>query len=257
MHVALTGAASGIGAATLARLNADGHRVTVFDIAEPAAAADWIAVDLFDMAAISDAAARANGPFDALINNAGLPPREGNAVEVLSVNVFGMIAMADALIPKMSPGGAIVSTASRAGSAWAENIDQVTALLALPGPEALAGFIAAHDIDPLRAYHLSKEAVIVWTVTQTAALLERGLRANTVSPAAVETRILEDFKAAMGDRATRGIAMAGRASSPEEIAELIVFLAGPESSWIRGTDITIDGGVSAMVAAEKLGFGPT
>ncbi len=257
MHVALTGAASGIGAAVLARLTDAGHRVTVFDIAEPEGAADWIAVDLSDMDAIKAAAARVDGPLDALINNAGLPPRAGNAALVLTVNVFGMVAMAEALIPKLSPGGAIVSTASRAGNDWAGNLAQVRALLALPGPEALAGFIVAQDIDPLRAYHLSKEAVIVWTMARTKALLGRGLRANTVSPAAVETGILKNFKAAMGDRATKGIAMAGRAGRPEEIADLIVFLAGPESGWIRGTDVTIDGGVSAMVAAEKLRFGAT
>ena len=80
MKVALTGGTSGIGAAVAAELTAKGHSVTVFDIHEPQANADhWIRVDLSDFAAVDAAIEAADGPFDALINNAGLPPRDGLA----------------------------------------------------------------------------------------------------------------------------------------------------------------------------------
>jgi len=252
MDVAMTGAASGIGAAVLARLTAAGHRVTVFDVADPGPGADWIPVDLSDPAAIAAAAATANGPFDALILNAGLPPRPGNAVLCLTVNVFGLTRMAEALMGRLAPGASIVSTASRAGEHWRDNLAEVKALLALDGPEALPAFVASRTIDPLRAYCLSKEAVVVWTLRQTEPLLARGMRANCVSPSAVDTPILGDFITALGERAEKSLARVGRPGTADEIAALIVFLAGPDSGWIRGQNLAIDGGMTAIAATDAL-----
>ena len=77
MRVALTGAATGIGAGITFRLKRDGHDVTALDIPNPGENLDrWIEADLSDPDSIS-AAIDAAGPFDALINNAGLPPRDG------------------------------------------------------------------------------------------------------------------------------------------------------------------------------------
>jgi len=104
----------------------------------------------------------------------------------------------------------------------------------------------------VRAYDLSKEAVIYWTKRATPRLRTRGLRANTVSPAAIETRILPDFEKAFGERATRGIALAGRAGTPDEVADVVVFLVRPESAWIRGVDLEVDGGLAAQLEIEKL-----
>ena len=126
--------------------------------------------------------------------------------------------------------------------------------MALPGPDAVARFVEERDMDPLRAYALSKEAVIAWTVAQTEAWITRGLRGNTVSPAAVGTGILDDFIAAMGERVAKNIARAGRPGTAEEIASVLVYLAGPESGWIKGQDITVDGGMSAFAMADGLGL---
>ncbi|MDF0599759.1 SDR family oxidoreductase [Psychromarinibacter sp. C21-152] len=255
MQIALTGAASGIGAATVGRLKAAGHHVTAFDIAEPAGVDRWLPVDLSDMDAIADATAQVAGPFDALILNAGLPPRADNAVELLTVNVFGLMAAARALEPKLAPGASIVATASRAGEHWRQNLPQVKALMGLTGPAALPDFVAANQIDPLRAYCLSKEAVVVWTLRQTERLLAKNMRANCVSPSAVDTPILGDFKAALGERAAHSLARVGRAGQPDEIAALIAFLAGPESGWVRGQNVTVDGGMTAMALCDELGLG--
>lgn len=252
MHVAITGAASGIGAAAARRLSDAGHRVTVFDISRPPLADTWHRVDLSDMDAAAAMADAAPGPFDALILNAGLPPRPGNAVPLLTLNVFGFLASARALEPLLAPGGAIVSTASRAGEHWRDNLGQVQALLALPGPAALPGFVAENGIDPLRAYCLSKEAVVLWTMRQTERLLPRDQRANCISPSAVDTPILGDFITALGERAQKSLARTGRAGTPDEIAALIAFLASPDSGWIRGQNITIDGGMTAMATIDAL-----
>lgn len=249
MHIAITGASTGIGAAVAALLQANGHKVTAFDIVEPNGVDHWIETDLSDPASIDAAVKRAPNGFDTLINNAGLPPREGLTEKVLLVNWFGLNRFLNAMLPKMQSGGAIVNTASRAGGMWRENLDQVKALFQTKH-EDVGSFCALHNIDATRAYNLSKEAVIVMTFARTQEMLNRNLRMNCVSPAAVSTGILDDFVNAFGEKVAQNIARAGRAGTPEEVAEVIAFLALPESHWIKGQDITIDGGMSAMAATD-------
>ena len=252
LRVALTGAATGIGAATAARLINAGHEVTSFDITDPHLGDHrWIKTDLADPGSIAAAISAAEGPFDALINNAGLPPRPGLEDLVLRVNYFGLTRFLDGTLDKLSDGASIVNTASRAGSMWRDNIDEVKALLSL-APEDLGAFISARGIDATRAYNLSKEAVIVMTMARTEEMVARGLRMNSVSPAAVSTAILDDFKAAFGEKVAKNVARAGRPGTAEEIAEVIVFLASPESRWIKGQDLVIDGGMSAMAASDAM-----
>lgn len=253
MRVVLTGGASGIGAAAAAKLKAQGALVLCVDRSEPAAHFDrWIKADLSDPDAVTKAADQIEGAFDALINCAGLPPRQGLEETILAVNYFGLVAFTNALVPKLKRGAAIVNMASRAGARWRENLSQIKALMALDRNNNLAGFIADQKIEPAGAYDLSKEAVIVWTMAQTERFIGLGLRANTVSPAAVDTAILGDFIAAFGDRAHKMIARIGRPGTADEIADLICFLAGPQSAWIRGADIAIDGGASALVSTDPL-----
>ncbi len=251
MRIALTGGATGIGAATAQRLKAQGHEVTAFDISEPAGVDHWIHTDLSDPASVAAALEAANGPFDALINNAGLPPREGLETLILQVNWFGLVAFLDGFLDKLAQGGAIVNTASRAGAQWRENLDQVKALMACDLAD-LPAFIAQQDITPTRAYNLSKEAVIVMTKARTKEMIDRGIRMNSVSPAAVSTGILKDFAAAFGERMERNVARAGRAGTPEEVADVITFLVSPGSAWIKGQDLVIDGGMSAMGETDML-----
>ncbi len=254
MKVALTGGATGIGAEVARKMTAQGHQVTAFDISEPAeGVATWIKTDLSDPASIAGAIAAADGPFDVLINNAGLPPRAGLERLILSVNFFGFRAFLNGMLDHLSDGAAIVNVASRAGAAWRDNLDEVKALMAC-SPDALDAFIEARGIDHIRAYDLSKEAVIVLTLAETETMIGRGFRMNAVSPAAVSTGILEDFKAAFGDRAAKNIARAGRPGKPEEIADVIVYLASQDSAWIKGQDIVIDGGMGAMGMTDALGL---
>ncbi|MEL6598763.1 MAG: SDR family oxidoreductase [Pseudomonadota bacterium] len=251
MNIALTGGATGIGAAVVEKLVALGHAVTAFDIREPDADVKWIRTDLSDPASIDAALAQAAGPFDALINNAGLPPREGLEEPILKVNYFGVRAMLDGMVGRLSHGAAIVNVASRAGAHWRENLEEVKALMAL-SPGDLPAFIMERGIDPTRAYNLSKEAVIALTLAETERMLARGLRMNSVSPAAVSTGILDDFAAAFGDRMARNVARVGRPGLPAEVADVIVFLASPESAWVKGQDLVIDGGMSALALTDAL-----
>lgn len=252
MHIALTGAATGIGAAALALFKANGHRVTAFDRVPVPDADTWVAVDLADLDAVRAAAGGVAEPVDALVLNAGVPPRPDNQAALLTINVLASIAFAGAIEQQLTPGAGIVVTASRAGEKWQENIAQVQALLAIDAAEDVPAFLAQNPMDPLRAYCLSKEAMIVWAMCATERLLARELRVNCVSPSAVETPILGDFLDYMGARAKVATDRVGRAGQPEDVAQIIAFLAGPASAWIRGQNIVCDGGISAMVASDGL-----
>ena len=245
-HIVLTGGASGIGAAALALFKAQGDRVTVIDRHDPGTQADaWIAADLSDIAALP---ALDPGPeIDGLVNAAGLPPRPGLEATILRVNTQAVIAVTERLLPRLRPGGAIVNMASKAGGKWRQNLAQVKRFLALDPQDDLAAFIHDERIDPVRAYDLSKEAVIVWGLSNLARFRERELRINSVSPAAVATPILDDFMTAFGERASKGVEITGRAGRPEEIAQVIRFLASPEASWLTGCNIECDGGLTAQL----------
>ncbi len=256
-RVVITGAATGIGAETTRRLRADGAHVTALDIARPSDTVDaYLPVDLSDIASIDRAVAGLDGPFDALCNIAGLPPRDGLEAQILKVNFLGLRRFTLGVLDRLAPGASIVNVASLAGQRWRENLDQVKSLMALPDDADTAKFCDAHGIDPVRAYDLSKEAVIVWTMAQTEHLIARDLRMTSVSPAAIATGILDDFKAAFGERATKNIARVGRAGTPEEVAAVIVFLTSPSSGWLKGIDVLIDGGTVAVNQCDALELSP-
>lgn len=254
MRALIVGAATGIGAAVVEKWKAKGFEVVALDIAKPAQVDQWLHVDLSEPSSIDEAVGQLSGTFDCLVSNAGLPPRDGMEEKILAVNFMGLVRCTTALLPMLNKGAAIVNTASRAGMAWRENIDQVKALMQVSNHDALRDFIAKEGIDPVRAYNLSKEALIVWSMAQTERLLELDLRMNTVSPAAVSTGILNDFASAFGDRMVKNVERVGRPGTADEIADVIVFLSSPESRWLKGVDITIDGGMTAVVQTENLGL---
>jgi len=230
MRLALTGAATGIGAEVARKAKEQGHELIAFDITKPSVSVDeYIQVDLSDPAAIVDAVNAMQGTFDALINNAGLPPREGLGRKVLEVNYLGLRDMTNTMASRLNAGGAIVHTASRAGAFWRDNLAQIKALRGCTWGD-IDAFIQSHKIDDTRAYNLSKEAVIVDTIATTEAFLAQGIRVNCVSPAAVSTGILDDFTKAFGPKVAKNIARAGRPGHPSEIADVILFLARDNSS---------------------------
>ena len=256
-HYAITGVASGIGAALAARLLARGCRVTGFDVRPPAEAPFAChAVDLADLASIETAMSQAAGPFDGLCNNAGVSPRAGQEAAILTINYFAQRAVTRAVLPRLAPGASIVNMASRAGARWRENIAQVRRLAALDptDPADVAAFVRDEHLDAARAYNLSKEALIAWTLAEAEPMTARGGRINAVCPGAVSTGLLSDFAAAFGEAMARNVARAGRPGQPAEIAAIADFLLSPDSSWLRGAEISPDGGMGAFAASDALGL---
>lgn len=251
----VTGVASGIGAALAGLLKAQGHDVVGFDRVATAENVDhFVHLDLNDPDAILAAAKACPVRLDGLCNNAGLPPRDGLEVAILQVNFLGTRAFTDAMLDQLNPDASIVNLASRAGHKWRDNLEQVKRLGALGHPDQLPGFIASESIDPTRCYNLSKEAMILWTLSIAEQMNARGLRVNSLSPGGVATGILDDFKRAFGEKMTRNVARAGRTGTPEEIAEIAAFVLSPNSHWLKGEDIAIDGGMGAFNMSDALGL---
>lgn len=250
---AVTGVASGIGADLARLLTARGHRVIGLDIRETAENIDrFIALDLNDPESITQAARAIDVPLDGLCNNAGLPPRDGLEETILQVNFLGTRALTQALLPKFRANASIVNMASRAGHGWRDGVEQVKRLGQLRRRDQLPQFVADERLDATRCYNLTKEAVILWTVAETEAMVQRGLRINSLSPGGIATGILGDFKKAFGAKMARNVERAGRPGQPAEIAEIAAFLLDPASNWIKGADIAIDGGMGAFNQADVM-----
>lgn len=253
---AVTGVASGIGAAIVEELKLAGHRVIGFDIVDSSDNVDmFIPLDLMTTESIVNAVAHVNEQLDGLCNNAGVPPKQGgNARPVLQINFFGQREFTQALLPHLKPGGCIVNMASRAGHGWRENLAQVLALSQISNEKALDAFIDEHAIDAVRGYNLSKEAMLLWTMSETETLIQNQLRMNSISPGAVSTPILDDFAEAFGEKMKRNVERVGRPSTPEDVAKVALFLLNDQSAWLKGIDIPVDGGMGACATTEMLGL---
>lgn len=237
----VTGAASGIGAATAHRLAAEGALVVVADI--DAAGATVVADDIGGVAVeldVTDAGAvRAQvahavgrlGPIDVLVNNAGcgqlamfLDTDEAMWAEVLRVNLVGTMSCTHAVLGSMYERrqGAIVNVASEAGRTGA------------PGGSA---------------YSAAKAGVLGFTRAIARESARYGVRVNAVAPGPIETPMLRGgaFDSPIGARIKQQLIDAtvqGRIGRADEVAGAIAYLASDDASFVTGETIAVSGGAS-------------
>ena len=256
--ILVTGVASGIGARTAelaAQLGADVIGVDVRPPARPVG--EFIAADLGSPAAIEALVARLPSRLDALCNVAGVSGAGGLAI-TLAVNFYGLRALTEAVLPRLREGGAVVNVASIAGFGWRENMARARAMVDVAGfPEDLAALAAAHGAADAPGYPLSKELLLLWTfrAAHQPAFKSRGIRVNAVSPGPVETPILTQFRAVLGDaRVDSDIGRVGRPGTAGDVAPAIAFLCSDGARWINGVNLPVDGGLEASVNADALGF---
>jgi len=247
--IVLTGAASGIGAATLELLNrtdADVHAVDLAPIA-PGAHTSYQA-DLGDPASITDLTRALPTGIDVLLNSAGVPNGgRFTPAQVMAVNWFGLRMLTEQLLPRMPTGGAVVHVASTAGRNWQMRETELAELLGIESFDETMAWVAANGELVGDGYGLSKEAVCYYTLLASATSLARGVRMNSICPGVTNTPIAGDFVVGVGAEVIdRAIAAAGRAAEPHEMAPALLFLADESSSsYISGVNLTIDRGVKA------------
>lgn len=246
--ILITGVSSGIGAETARQAHASGAVVIGIDRAPPkATVAHFHQIDLSDPAAIASLALALALPdrLDALINIAGVPGTAG--ADLLGrVNFLGLRELTELVAPKLKRGGAIVNLASIAGAEWPQRLALHKELAATVGFEAGQRWLEGHPVSDDFCYPYFKEALIVWTALRSQHWWRsRGVRMNCVSPGPVDTPILADFRASLGDARAQGdIDRVGRPATPADIAPVVLFLCSDEAGWVNGVNLPTDGGLA-------------
>ncbi|MBT6407638.1 MAG: SDR family oxidoreductase [Rhodospirillaceae bacterium] len=259
--IAVTGAASGIGATSATIIKAKGGKVIGLDLNEPAEGSvdQFIQYDQADAASIDAAAAALPASLDGLLNIAGVPPSAKFGPEkVLSINFIGLRQFTEAAVSKLSDGAVIVNMSSGAGIGWPTNIPNIQKMFEV---ESLDGVEAAVEelgiqrdgFENNSAYPFSKQCLSVWSMLVCTKWKDRGIRVNAVAPAAVETPIIGDFMDSFGADAVARMSNFGAATA-ENIANVATFLLTPEAVWINGAVVAADNGATGTATCKKNGL---
>lgn len=256
-HALVTGAASGMGAATTALLVELGASVTAMDVKPiETAGVTSITVDLLDPESIAAAADAIDGPVDALFSVAGLPGPPFSDIDVLTVNFIGARALIEALIPSMPAGSAIACVASNAGLGWQNEYESLLPLISTESFADAQAWVEANP-EPLAAnmgYLYSKKATNAWVAWRAPTLVaETGIRLNNTNPGPTETPMMPSFESFAGKEMIDAfIGPSGRRSTPEEQAWPLLFLNSPRSSYIAGEALHTDAGFLAAQTTGQL-----
>ncbi|PZF74768.1 SDR family NAD(P)-dependent oxidoreductase [Taibaiella soli] len=242
----ITGGAGSIGAATAKKFLAQGAKVVLVDLQEEnlqktvkdlnSPDVSYIVADVTKSAEVqkyADETVKRLGKIDIFFNNAGIEgvvkPIEEYPEEVfdkvIAVNVKGVWLGCKYVLPQMNDGGSIIITSS------------------------VAGVIGSAGTS---AYNTSKHAVIGTMRTMALEAAPRKIRVNTVNPSAVDNRMMRSLEDGFGHgegaaakKAIESTIPFGRYAQPEEIADMVVFLASDDSKFVSGTINLVDGASQA------------
>jgi len=242
--IVVTGAAGGIGRATCARLEADGHRVVGVDVRDAQIIADLGTPAGRDaMVAAVDRAC--DGALDGLVAGAGVMGEEPG---VVSINYFGAIATLNGLRPLLARGTNPSAVAISSNSTTTQpGVPESFVETCLAGDEDAA--LAAAKECGFSVYAGSKLALARWVrrTAVTADWIGAGVRLNAIAPGLIATPMTVDsmdFIMGLGDVYPIPIARPGR---PEEVAALLAYLLSPDAAFFCGSVVFMDGGSDAAV----------
>ncbi|WP_027955518.1 MULTISPECIES: SDR family oxidoreductase [Halobacillus] len=252
----VTGAATGIGKATVKLFAQEGARVICADVDEEdvrktvegintnGGQAESYALDVSEQESVrvfANYVEETYGTIDVLFNNAGVDEEGGKVHEypvdlfdqIISVDLRGTFLVSKYLLPLMfENGGSIINTSSMSGQ--------------------------AADLDR-SGYNAAKGGITNFTRAMAIDYARQGIRVNAVSPGTIETPLVDELAGTKKEEegrefreAQKWVTPMGRLGKPEEIASAALFLASDESSFITGEDLTVDGGLTAYTWPGKM-----
>ncbi len=245
--IVVTGGTTGIGAAVVARLRDADATLHVFDVVAPQRGdVHYTACDMSSTASIDSAIAALPGPIDVLINVAGVaaaqPPER-----TVAINFLGLRHLTEQLLPHIRDGGSVINVASSAARDWRTREEVIRAFLGTDSVASGLAWLDAHrDTWMDNPYKFSKQCTAAYTYKAAGLGLARGVRVNCVNPGSTETQLTPAFREIVGAGLYDwGVAQIGRHGTPDEIAEVIEFLAIGQCRWLNGVEILVDGGYVA------------
>jgi NAD(P)-dependent dehydrogenase (short-subunit alcohol dehydrogenase family) len=243
----VTGAASGINAAVAARLREQGHAVITADLHDADIIADLSTIEGREHL-VAEAGRLAPEGLDGVVAGAGITGL-GAAGKSVQVNFFGAVATLEGLYPALlksaSPRAvAVVSTASRLP------VSATTVAACLAGDEARA--VEAAEASPATAYASGKYALARWIRARAIRpdWAGRGIALNGVAPGGVHTPMMPgvegnpDMHRIMTNTTPKAVAAY---ADPEDLAEVICWLATAETAFLLGQILFVDGGADAIL----------
>lgn len=248
---AMTGGATGIGAAIKQQLTAAGHRMIVVDIKEAEIEAD-LSTAAGRQHAIESVQAAAPDGLDGFIACAGIGSHVPNLPLIAAVNYLGTTALVDGLKTSLVKKCGAVILVSSNSAPMPTNAAYVDALLA--GDDAELGK-QLQGMQGQAVYSGSKQAVARWMRRHTARYAADGIRMNAIAPGYTETPMTAAVKddPQYGDAIRQFVASIpiGRPGSPEDMADAVSFLLSDKASFISGSVLFIDGGHDAMMRPDQ------
>ncbi|MFT6309660.1 MAG: NAD(P)-dependent dehydrogenase (short-subunit alcohol dehydrogenase family) [Porticoccus sp.] len=249
---ALTGGATGIGAAIKQQLIDDGHELVVVDIKDADIIADLATTAGRDKAIVAITAAAPNG-LDGFVPCAGIAPVITPSSLIISVNFFGAINLVKGLKPLLvKRSGSVVLVSSNSAPMGS---DEQTVDAMLEGDESAACKRADEVAIGQSAYGASKLALARWMRRNTAEYAQAGIRINAVAPGVIQTpmtdqvaadpeygQLIKDFAASIP---------VGRSGTPQDIANAVCFMLSDKAAFMAGSVMFVDGGHDAMLRSDQ------
>ncbi len=253
--VAITGSASGIGAACAERLSRGGYQVIGIDLHEADVLAD-LGTESGRRSATEEVSARCSGVLDGLVTCAGLagaPSRPGSLL--VSVNYFGTVDLLRSLRPLLGRAERPSAVAISSNSTTIQpGLDLAITEACLAGDEAL-GRRLADEAGSMTAYPSTKLAIARWVRRQATSeeWAGSGIRLNSVAPGMIDTPLIAEGRA--DPEVAPLLEMlpipVGRPGRPDEIAALVELLLGDDGGFFCGSVLFADGGTDALLRTDE------
>ena len=191
------------------------------------------------------------GDVTGLIHSAGVSPTQASPATILTVDLYGTALVLEEFGTVIARGGAGVVIASQSGHRLPPlTVEQNKALATTPVEKLLQlPFLQPDQVtDSLHAYQLAKRGNVLRVMAEAVRWGTRGARVNAISPGIIITPLAKDELTGprgAGYRRMIELCPAGRAGTPDEVGTVGALLMGPDGGFITGSDILMDGGVTA------------